>query len=274
MNDLLRLLDSIAEAKCQHGLATRHYILLQRASDGVPSVLQVPVDPTVRLLAITERVCLSRARNILLARALADGVLASALWVAFPDDDAWYPTHLLNEVNALFANSASVDLVTCSYGAEPQILAPGAGPMAFRPLAGLGELVRTVSSNTLMLRASVVESIGGFDERLGLGAAINGGEDLDYTLRACVSHARHVLLSAAPLVGHRDRMRWVRSRYFAGSLFALSRGARKRPALVVQVMRKLLVGLTLVALRELSAADLCTCVRTGLSGWRLQPEVS
>lgn len=269
--DLLRLLGSITRAVRQERLAVRHYILLQRAVAGVPPLVQAAAGPQACLLTTDARVPLSRARNLLLARARADGALAAALWVAFPDDDAWYPPGLLREVTMLFANSASLALVTCGYGARPVRLGAAA---AFRPLRGCGELIRTVSSNTLMLRASAVEETGGFDERLGLGARISGGEDLDYALRAALSRGAHAVLSELPLVGHRDRLPWVRSRYFAGSLFALARAARSRPSLAAHVLRKLLVGVALVALRELSPGELHAGIRTGLSGWRMsQPEI-
>lgn len=277
-DEMLRLLASVRSAESAgqpKELPIHHYILLQRAPGGVPSALEAAVGPSARLLAIDGRVSLSRARNMLLSRAREDGALARALWVAFPDDDAWYPPSLLDTVNALFTASASLTLVTCRYGTQPVVPPPAAGISAFRPLRGYGELIRVISSNTMMVRASAVEAAGGFDERLGVGARINGGEDLDYALRALACCNGHVIVSDRTLVGHRDRMRWVRSRYFAGSLFALARAARIRPPLAVHVLRKLLVGASLVALRELSASELRRGIRTGLAGWFTPvPEIS
>jgi hypothetical protein len=265
----------VERAGRQERLPLRHYILLQRAPGGIPAPLLAAAGPNACLLAVGGRVSISRARNILLTQARKDGALATALWAAFPDDDAWYPPQLLGEINAMFARSGSLALVTCAYGERPLSLVPGAAAAVFRPVRGYGELIRTVSSNTLMLRASLVEATGGFDERLGLGARVNGGEDLDYALRACGCRMEHVILSEQTLVGHRPRLPWVRSRYFAGSLFALARGARRRPAMSVQLARKLMVGMALVMLRELSARELHAGIRIGLAGWgRLPPEVS
>lgn len=272
-DELLRLLGSVHEAASRDGLPIRHYILLQRAPHGAPVELQEYAGADARLFSIPDRVSLSRARNMLLACAREDGALAASMLAAFPDDDAWYPPGLLREVCALFSNSATLALATCLYGADPETLTRDSAAAAFRAPQGYGELIRTLSSNTLLLRASVVETIGGFDEQLGVGARIDGGEDLDYGLRACA--AGHAILSPRVLIGHRDRLPWVRSRYFAGSLFALTRAARRSPVLGAQVLRKLLVGLALVALRELSLGDLCVAARSGLAGWnRLQPEVS
>ncbi|GIZ52852.1 hypothetical protein NCCP691_28660 [Noviherbaspirillum aridicola] len=265
--ELLRLLGSVQHAMQAAPLTIRHYILLQRAPGGPPAELLAAAGDTSCVMAIGDRVSLSRARNLLLCRARQEGALSRALWVAFPDDDAWYPQGVLAEVNGLFSAHGSLALVTCRYGADPVPLQRGAATRAFRPLRGYGDLVRVVSSNTLMVRASVVEAVGGFDERLGVGARINGGEDLDYALRALARGNGAALVAADPLIGHRDRMPWVRSRYFAGSLFALARAARSRPRLTAQMLRKLAVGVSLLALRELSARELREGIRAGLGGW-------
>lgn len=274
IGELLRLLESIRLSAQSGIMPVRHYILLQRCTAGVPPCLSAAAEPSTRLLAIGGRVSLSRARNLLLRQARLDGALACSLWAGFPDDDAWYPPSLLPEIGALFAATPSLALVTCGYGANPAALAPGTGASAFRRPRSRAELVRTVSSNTLMLRASTVEDAGDFDERLGIGAPINGGEDLDYALRALACMNGQATLSDRVLVGHRDRLPWVRSRYFAGSLFALSRAARARPALLPQVLRKLLVGLWLTMLREMTPGDLARQVRAGLAGWTLPLPVS
>lgn len=273
--DLLRLLGSVRDAMHARETPVFHYILLQRAAGEPPAALSEAAAPGTRMVVIPERVSLSRARNLLLSRARRDGVLATALWVAFPDDDAWYPPGLLGEVTSLFASRPLLGLATCRYGAAPTMLPPGSAGTTFRTMSGYGEVVRIVSSNTLMLRASVVEMVGGFDERLGVGARINGGEDLDYALRAMVCGRGEAVLSQQPLVGHRDRLAWVRSRYFAGSLFALARAARARPRIAAQVLRKLAVGISLLGLRELSPAELARGLRAGLAGWfHPRPKIS
>lgn len=273
--ELLRLISSVHSAANLARMPIRHYILLQRAPGGASATLREAAGPSASLLAIGDRVSLSRARNLMLGRARRDGALAEALWVAFPDDDAWYPPSLLSEVNALFTARASLALVACRYGTQPAELTAGAGLRVFEAAHGYHELIRAISSNTMMIRASVVDDVGGFDERLGLGARINGGEDLDYALRVLARPSGSALFSNDELVGHRDRMPWVRSRYFAGSLFALARAARSRPSLAGHVLRKLLVGISLVGLRELSMRELVTGARTGLSGWFMPaPEIT
>lgn len=127
---------------------------------------------------------LSRSRNIGLAR--AQGTI-----VAFPDDDAAYDEATLERVVAFFERH------------------PGAGGLtgraiayhpAERPPARFARRARWVTpsavwvcgmSCTIFLRRELVDHIGGFDERLGLGAgtAWLAGEEADLLLRAVKSGA-------------------------------------------------------------------------------------
>ncbi|WP_143131096.1 glycosyltransferase family 2 protein [Noviherbaspirillum humi] len=269
LDDLQRLLASVRRAVTEDGLSIIHYVLLQRAADGVPPPLLGDDWHAPRFMTAAARLPLSRARNLMLAQALRDKALQHAAWVAFPDDDAWYPPQLLLELSLLFACHPHVDLITCRYGSAPLDLSPLGADPAFRPAESRGEMVRRVSSNTLMLRASAALRTGFFDERLGLGAAINGGEDLDYALRSDGCRPERALISDEILVGHRDRLAWVRSRYYAGSLFALARAARRQPMMAGQAARKLLVGLALLAGRELGWREWRSGLRAGWLGWRL-----
>jgi hypothetical protein len=61
--------------------------------------------------------------------------------------------------------------------------------LRFDETAGLVSLTnvwRRICSVTIFLKRKVVETIGGFDEMMGLGAGTpwEGGEDIDYPVRA------------------------------------------------------------------------------------------
>jgi hypothetical protein len=265
--ELERLMKSVSAAIADSGLRIRHFLLLQRCSGEMP-VLVLP--PHAEAIRISYRVSLSAARNMLLKQAMAGGVLNRSRWLAFPDDDAWYPAGLLKSVNTMFATEPELGILVCRYATEPYTLAslPGGIGAAFEP--STRQFVASVSSNTLMIRTGLALSTGYFDERLGMGAPISGGEDLDFALRAYIGGCRKALLFSAELVGHRDRIVWVRSRYYAGSLFALCRSSRRSMAVAVEAMRKLLVGFYLLLRNELTLNEWASGSRMGLSGWHEQ----
>ena len=264
--ELERLMRSVSAAVADTGLRIRHFLLLQRCGDNT----SVPPLPShAEVLKIPHRVSLSAARNMLLKRAIANGVLNRSRWLAFPDDDAWYPAGLLKSVDTLFELQPELDIFICKYASGPHTLAtlPAGVGAAFVP--STRQFVANVSSNTLMMRTELALSTGYFDERLGIGAPISGGEDLDFALRAYTRGCRKALLFSAELVGHRDRMVWVRSRYYAGSLFALCRCSRNA-AVAKEALRKILVGFYLLLRHELTLGEWVSGSRTGLSGWREQ----
>ena len=121
---------------------------------------------------------LSRARNVGLGHITGDVV-------AFPDDDCWYPPELLERVAAFLDDHPKLDGVT---GRE-ETSRGQIGTHRFDKRSGLltrSNVWRRASSNTLFLRRSVVEEVGGFDETLGVGSGTlwGAGEDIDYPLRA------------------------------------------------------------------------------------------
>lgn len=273
LTDLTRLLNSINAEIEAHGLHIRHYILLQNVNS-LPEPLAASVHAQRIFLFVPHRLSLSRARNRMLRQALRDGALSSAKLCAFPDDDAWYPPNSL----ALILNSCNqqprMGVWTCDYGSIP-VVAGTAGEAVFRELADCGLFVRRVSSNTLFLRADMVEAVGFFDERLGVGGTINGGEDLDFALRAYLRAGHTAMIHDGPLIGHRDRLPWIRSQYFAGSLFAIARNAGRDMPLALQLLRKIAVGGFLAVSGELPARAFLSGLRQGLSGLFLrQPSVA
>ncbi len=120
---------------------------------------------------------LSRARNVGLRVALGD-------ILAIPDDDCWYPKHLLAEVAGWFElQTESGWLITAVRDADGR---PG-GPASS---AGSRRCTRSnvwsAVSTALFMRRSVSTAVGSFNENLGIGAAsvYQSGEESDYLLRA------------------------------------------------------------------------------------------
>jgi glycosyltransferase involved in cell wall biosynthesis len=119
---------------------------------------------------------LSRARNLALAHVAGDVV-------AFPDDDCTYPADLLERVGRALAARPKVDVLTGR-------TADGDGRVSARWHPGGAVALRDVwhagNSASLFVRRTLLERIGGFDERLGLGAASpwTSTEDVELIVRA------------------------------------------------------------------------------------------
>jgi GT2 family glycosyltransferase len=120
---------------------------------------------------------LSRARNVALASLTADVV-------AFPDDDCVYPSDLLERVAERFAADTGLDGLTGRPEAADGRTA-GRWPSRAQRIRP-DSVFRTAISHTIFLRRSVIEEVGGFDERLGLGSGTTwaSGEEIDYLVRA------------------------------------------------------------------------------------------
>ncbi len=264
LNDLTRLLNSVDAEISTHGLYIRHYLLLQNVQ-ALPEELNGYMHDRRTFIIVPHRLSLSRARNQMLRQAIQEGVLKSATLCAFPDDDAWYPPGSLALIFKTRQEHPHIGVFTCDYGSGA-VLSDELNNTRFHSVKGCGQFIRKVSSNTIFLRADLAASVGFFDERLGVGGPINGGEDLDFALRAFRKAGNRAMIYDGLLVGHRDRMKWVRSHYFAGSLFAIARNARGSFCIGLQLLRKILIGAYLVMTRELTLGHYFQGLADGLSG--------
>jgi glycosyltransferase involved in cell wall biosynthesis len=126
---------------------------------------------------------LSRARNAGLARLSADVI-------AFPDDDCAYPDDLLERVAHRFASDPSLGGLT-GRAADLTGRSSPSWPLTPSELTRENMWNRAISF-TIFLRASVIASVGSFDEELGLGSgrAWSSGEETEYLVRAVDAGAR------------------------------------------------------------------------------------
>ncbi len=136
---------------------------------------------------------LSLARNVGLKRVNGDVI-------GFPDDDCWYPPDLLERVARIFAEHPELDGVTgrpidSSFSRFHKI----SGPI------NRHNVFLRCSSFTIFLRRSVVDSVGEFDEGLGLGSRSGkiAAEESDYLIRALAMGSR-LNLDADIRVFHRE----------------------------------------------------------------------
>ena len=176
--ELERLLDSLAAQTYQR---LRVLVVDQNDDRRLSGVLAAR--PGLEVMHLRSERGLSRARN----RAL--GIVDAGV-VAFPDDDCAYPPDLLERVaRRLSRNPALAGVTGRAVDAEGR-----SEPSWKRDGAELTEtnLWNRAISYTIFLRRDVVERVGPFDERLGVGSGEpwSSGEEIDYLVRAVRSGAR------------------------------------------------------------------------------------
>jgi|Deesub1362A_J573_1020465.scaffolds.fasta_scaffold01190_5 GT2 family glycosyltransferase len=129
------------------------------------------------ILRLRSKRGVSRARNVGLRH-------VSGNIIAFPDDDCWYPSDLLERVARFFQNHSDI------HGLSGRTIDEQQRPVGrWDKRAGLINRYNVwwrAKSCTIFLRAELVQTVGYFDETLGLGAGTPWGaaEETDYLLRA------------------------------------------------------------------------------------------
>ncbi len=117
---------------------------------------------------------LAAARNAGIAAAQGE-------WIAFPDDDCWYDPALLQRVAARFSIRPAPEGVTVSWAeqGEPPFTAP---VLSWKRSAAFRDV--PVASITIFLQRRLLDEIGGFDARFGVGQWFGAAEEHDLMLRA------------------------------------------------------------------------------------------
>lgn len=251
---LRRMLGSVVAYKARSGADVTLFILLQRSNDEVAAAFSAEWPDWIRATHMQGRLSLSAARNELLASPQAKARFARGGIVAFPDDDCWYPDGTLERIAADFAADHQLDFWFSRYGMDAAMVN---GLRATAP--SLQAVISFASSNTIVVHSVIAATIGGFDEALGVGAVLSGGEDTDYAIRAFRA-ARKALYIDAPTVGHRDPNKALKAKYYPGSLRAITKNTGLRPSELKALARKLLVGLTLVLRGQMLLRDYIAAV--------------
>jgi GT2 family glycosyltransferase len=153
---------------------------------------------SIEVLHLRSQPGLSRARNEALSHVSAD-------LVAFPDDDCVYPAGLISRVAERFSSDRRLDGLT---GRAEN--ASGQSASSWKSdAADLTDenLWNRAISFTIFLRRAVVEQVGSFDERLGLGSLEpwSSAEEIDYLVRAVRCGAR-IAYDPSVVVNHDVRV--------------------------------------------------------------------
>jgi glycosyltransferase involved in cell wall biosynthesis len=136
----------------------------------------------------------SRARNLGIRN--VDGEI-----VCFPDDDCWYPNDFLHQVDAAFASHSEWGAILGEAVDEA-----GQPVLPWRDRSGPATKAmcwRRAVCFVCVLRSSVLQRVGGFDESLagGAGTPWASGEDNDLMLRV-IENGFHVRYEKALRIHH------------------------------------------------------------------------
>jgi GT2 family glycosyltransferase len=178
VEELDRLLDSL-ERQTHRALTVR--VVDQNPDDRLRPVLAS--HPELDIAHLRAGAGLSRARNAALGTLTADVV-------AFPDDDCAYPDDLLERVGEHLRDHPKL------HGLTGRAVGPdGRSSSSWKSdgaILSRDNLWNRAISFAIFLRRPVVERVGAFDERLGLGSGTpwHSGEEIDYLIRAVAAGAR------------------------------------------------------------------------------------
>ena len=239
--DLLRLIASEANALEAGELdRLRHVVLLQGCNSQQREDLRRELPSWVELLASEESMSSPAARNLMIRYLLADEHFSGSAFVGFPDDDAWYPAAALACVGQHFRNMG-VELLLCRYG--PNAFADGCDH-AHR--ATLQHALSRGACAAIFLRGSLLAQLGGFNELLGLGTRLKGGEDTEFVHRAFQLAGDRIFWVPGTLVGHAAADPVKKALYYEGALAAIMAHSHFSAAARLALFRKLAVGVWLV----------------------------
>ncbi len=172
-DEVRRLFGSLAEQT----LDSVELIVVDQNEDDRLKPLLANVPPSIKCVHLRSPRGLSRARNRGLAHVKGE-------IVAFPDDDCWYAPGFLSEMKDRFDRRPEVD------GWTGMTRDADGGPSASRWSKHAGVLTKKsiwtqAMSPAIFLRRSAVETIGQFNDSLGVGSGTDwgSGEETDYLLR-------------------------------------------------------------------------------------------
>jgi glycosyltransferase involved in cell wall biosynthesis len=166
-----------------------------------PGFLDVEIEPFKRLFTIVH---LHTAKGLSLGRNRGLQCARGSL-VAFPDDDCWYRPNTIDQVIGLFDSHPDLDIITGrTFDANNS---PSLSPtLEIGARIGRDNYLVCGNSNSIFARITAVQRIGGFDERLGVGAAtpFQSGEESDLVLSAMAAHLQ--LAYFPELIVHHDQV--------------------------------------------------------------------
>ena len=258
ISKLERMLASLERNYFSNDVSIKHYLLLQNVKNDVSTLNRFKFPSFTKVLCSPNVMSLSKARNVIFDEVYDDDVLKENCIVGFPDDDSWYLDGFLSGLAERMKKN-NIDFLFCKYGSDAVKL----NESYINADCGYKDLIFNASSNTIFISGSIVLEVGGFNENLGVGAKYNGGEDLEYSIRS-YRKASNCKWINKRLVGHRDKISTMRGDYFVGSALALKVNAFYSLSSAYHFVRKLGIGMYLVAKGEMRFSKILDVVFRGI----------
>ena len=159
--------------------ASFELIVVDQNTDGRLAPLLEARRSRYPILHVREDRCgASHARNVGLRQISGD-------LIAFPDDDCWYPDGVLEKVRLLMAQNPRWDGLTCMSRDAKGAVSNGRFARDEGSVNFLDAWAQAIEY-TMFFRRALVDSVGLFDDELGVGGStpFGSGEGTDYLLRA------------------------------------------------------------------------------------------
>ena len=167
IDELVRLFDSLSRQKEEFEV-----ILVDQSSGNEVKAILYKYKFHKKYVYIGKAVSLSRARNIGLE-------FVEGEYVAFPDDDCWYPDNLLEQIIEKF-NESSADVI-CINTFDPFLNKPLLKRQAKKDVIKISQL--NVMKYPISIGIFSKKNNIRFDEELGVGTKWGACEESDYILR-------------------------------------------------------------------------------------------
>lgn len=257
LEDLTRLVASVRAAVDEGEVGQlRLMALLQGCSTAECSEAARAMPQWVELLPTEASLSSPAARNFLIVQLLEKADFDPTAVAAFPDDDAWYPPGALRCIKESFAERRDSEFLITRRGPRPS-----AEECSSLVRPSLQTVLSNASCNTIFLRRRLLDRLPGFDERLGLGTVLAGGEDTEFAIRAFNLARDRTLYVHSTLVGHSVPDGAKKAKYYEGGLAAILAHSNDSLAGRLALIRKIAVGLWWVATMQLSTAKFCSAIR-------------
>jgi hypothetical protein len=265
-NDYALRLIASPDFKKNENCEARLVILLQSAAV-VPAELEAAaIGRSVDFLLNPTRLSLSAARN----KILSLYSVSSYDLVLFPDDDCFYQAGFAQFLIKLLDRN-NPDLLFIRNNEPPS---PLPTHILQVPKANAMDVARRINSNNIIISGNLLLRVGEFDERLGLGTPMGGGEDTDFAFRA-FELAKNPIFIGERYIGHRHLQKDFKtratemSRYWPGIMFQSV--LHNRINLSHLLVYRLLSGIYLMLTGRLSFGRFCLPFKMLASGERALP---
>lgn len=204
-----------------------------------------PIGVSGRVLHLPLEISLSKARNLLLQRYLSE--VSEKSYIFFLDDDATFATNFNDELQKIVS---SPDFIVADIPSEG--IKRKQGREISKNIKGLDFLLREATSNNLLIRNDVFRSFR-FDEKLGLGTPMIGGEDSDLAISLLVNEYQGVYVPSLKILHLQNAQGRT---YFFPSVAVLLKHRKRNPVVWILIVRRIISGVLKIFLRQIDASNL------------------